>query len=159
MSTGHIGHNCTVGNHVIIANSGLVGGHITIGDRAFVSGCAVIHQFVRIGELAMIGGGCRVTKDVPPFMIVGPQGPFNVNVVGLRRAGYTSEERLELRECFRILYREETFFPRAIERVAEKVRTAPGRRLVEFLQAPSKRGYLRKRRAGDGAREEVDDLT
>ncbi len=159
MATGHIGHNCTVGNHVIIANAGLIGGHITLGDRAFVSGCAVIHQFTRIGELAMIGGGCRVTKDVPPFMIVGPQGPFNVNVVGLRRAGYSSEERLELRECFRILYREETFFPRAIERVAEKVRTAPGRRLVEFLQAPSKRGYLRKRRAGDGAREEVDDLT
>ena len=146
MATAHVGHNCIVGDDVKIANAGMLSGHVEIGRGAFISGLTGIHQFVRIGELTMISGGLRVVKDVPPFMMVGPAGVVGINVVGLRRAGLSSAERLELRECHRILYRGEPYFSQAVERVAQMVRTDPGRRLVEFLRAPSQRGFLRLRR-------------
>ncbi len=149
MSTGHVGHNCVIGDEVKIVNGGLLSGHVQVGDKAFISGGAGVHQFVRIGELAMISGLSRVPKDVPPFMTVAPAGIVGPNVVGLRRAGLTAEERHEIRTCHRVLFCSELHFPEAVERVAKMVRTDPGRRLVEFLQAPSKRGFMRlKRRAG-----------
>jgi UDP-N-acetylglucosamine acyltransferase len=143
MATGHVGHNCEIGDDVIIANAGLASGHVQIGNRAFVSGCALLHQFVRIGELAMIGGGARVPCDVPPFVMVGPNGIIGPNVVGLRRAGIAPQERQEIRAAYKILFRSGLELPKALARVAEMVTTDPGRRLVEFLQAPSKRGLLR----------------
>jgi len=156
MSTGHVGHNCVLGDEVKIANSGLLSGHVRVGNGAFISGNVSIHQFVRIGELAMIGGGVRIPKDVPPFMLVGPQGVVGPNVVGLRRAGLSREERAELRECYRLLYRSGLHFSQAIERVAQLVQTEPGRRLVDFLQAPSRRGFMPLRR-GRRAVEVPDD--
>ncbi len=149
MSTGHVGHNCVLGAGVIIVNGVMLAGHVQVGDRAFISGSAGIHQFVRIGELAILSGLCRVPKDVPPFMLLGPAGVHGLNVVGLRRAGFTNTERLELRQCHRVLYRSGLHFPQAIERVAAMVETEPGRRLAAFLQAPSRRGYMGyKRRHG-----------
>jgi UDP-N-acetylglucosamine acyltransferase len=145
--TAHVGHNCTIGDDAIIA--GLVAGHVEIGPRVFVSGGVVVHQFVRIGELAMIGGGARIGVDLPPFMtaiernrVTGP------NVVGLRRAGLTSEERFELRQCYTLMYREGLTFPQAVERIAALVKTPAGQRLLAFLQAPSKRGFLAGARHG-----------
>jgi UDP-N-acetylglucosamine acyltransferase len=142
MATGHVGHNCIVGDHVIIANSGLLSGHIEVGDRAFISGNASVHQFVRIGELVMIAGGVRAVRDVPPFMMVGPGGIVGPNVVGLRRAGMSSEERMDVRRCYRALYRTDLQFSAAVRHVAEIARTNAGRRIVEFLGAPSKRGFV-----------------
>jgi UDP-N-acetylglucosamine acyltransferase len=143
MATGHVGHNCQIGDDVIIANAGMVSGHVQIGNRAFISGCALLHQFVRVGELAMIGGGSRVPTDVPPYMMVGPDGVIGPNVVGLRRAGFTSRERHEIRVAYKTLFRSGLAFPQALAQVAETVKTDPGRRLVEFLQSPSKRGFMR----------------
>ena len=151
MSTGHVGHNCTVGDRVVIVNGGLLGGHVHVGQRAFISGNAVVHQFVRIGELVMLAGLVRAINDVPPFMMYGPAGVVGPNVVGLRRAGWTSAERLEIRQCHRLLYRSGLHFPQAIERVAELVQTEPGRRLLAFLREPSKRGYAPLRRRGRAA--------
>ncbi len=156
MSTGHIGHNCVIGDHVIVANGALLSGHVEAGPRAFVSGNSVVHQFARIGELAMIAGLARVPKDVPPFMLLGPAGVVGPNVVGLRRAGLTSEERQELRQCYRVLYRSGLHFPEAVQRVADMVRTSPGRRLAEFLHAPSKRGFCGPQQRGRAA---VDEET
>lgn len=148
MATGHVGHNCVIGDDVIIANAGLVSGHVEIGPRAFVSGCAVIHQFVRIGELAMIGGGVRVSTDVPPFMLVTPDGLAGTNVVGLHRAGFTAQQRQELRQAYKTLFRSGLPFARALAQVAETVQTDAGRRLVEFLRTPSRRGIMRFRGRG-----------
>ena len=106
-----------------------------------------MHQFVRVGELSMISG-VRVPSDVPPFMIFGPGGVAGPNVVGQRRAGFTSEEREELRAAYKTLYRSKLLFRDALERVAETVRTDPGRRLVAFLRAPSRRGLARFRGRG-----------
>lgn len=150
MSTAHIGHNCVVGDNVTLANGALLAGHVEVGARAFVSGNVSIHQFSRIGELAMLGGrGHAITKDVPPFMLVDLPGPVGVNVVGLRRAGYSPDERHELRQCHALLYRRRLHFSDAVARVAELVQTDAGRRLAAFLEAPTKRGYqpLRPRRS------------
>ncbi len=146
MSTAHIGHNCVIGNHVIMVNGALLGGHCEVSDRAFLSGGAVLHQFCRVGELAMVGGGCSISMDVLPFMLLRfPDLVAGVNVVGLRRAGFTSDERRELRACHRLLTRGGLPLPAAVEHVAAMVKTAPGRRLLAFLQAPTKRGILLQR--------------
>jgi len=159
MSTGHVGHNCVVGDEVKVTNGALLGGHVEVGHGTFISGNVSVHQFVRIGELAMIAGGIRVIQDVPSYMLVAPAGVVGINVVGLRRAGFGSAERLELRECHRLLYRAGLHFPEAVERVAQLVRTEPGRRLVAFLRAPSRRGFVRLKVHATDEPEDEDDLT
>ena len=156
MATSHAGHNCVIGDGAILVNSVLLSGHVQIGERAILAGGTRVHQFVRIGELAMISG-VRLTTDVPPFMLVGPAGVVGTNVVGLRRAGFSAEERAEIRRAYKTLYRSKLMFREAIEHVVETVRTAPGRRLVEFLRAESRRGYLgfRKRDHDSGEAEQV----
>jgi UDP-N-acetylglucosamine acyltransferase len=144
MATSHVAHNCVVGDRVILIHGAMLGGYAAIGERAIIGGNAGVHQFVRIGELAMIAGYTRTTTDVPPFVMTTPAGIGGLNTLGLRRAGFSSAERLELRECHRLLYRSGLHFPQALERIAQMVATAPGRRLVEFLAAPTKRGYMRR---------------
>jgi UDP-N-acetylglucosamine acyltransferase len=146
MATAHVGHNCVVGDDVKIANSGLLSGHVHVGNGTFISGNAAVHQFVRIGALVMVGGGLRVTQDIPPFMMLGPQGVVGPNVIGLRRAGLSPEERQELRICYHLLYRSDIPFFDAARHVVSVVKTEPGRRLAEFLQERSKRGYMPGRR-------------
>jgi UDP-N-acetylglucosamine acyltransferase len=156
MATSHAGHNCVIGDGALLVNSVLLSGHVQIGERAILAGGTRVHQFVRIGELAMISG-MRLTNDVPPFMLVGPGGVVGTNVVGLRRAGFSAEERAEIRQAYKMLYRSKLMFREAIGQVAETVRTEPGRRLVEFLRAASRRGYLgfRKRGYDSGEAEQV----
>jgi UDP-N-acetylglucosamine acyltransferase len=106
MATSHVAHDCQVGDDVTIANGTALAGFVTVGDRAFISGNVCVHQFARIGRLAMIGGLARVTKDVPPFVTVVETGlVVGLNVVGMRRAGMTSAERLEVKRAYQALYR------------------------------------------------------
>lgn len=144
MVNAHVGHNCQVSDDVVIVNGAVLGGHVSVGPRAFLSGMVGIHQFVRIGELAMIGGMVKVVMDVPPFFTVGGAGEActGVNIVGLRRAGLNPEEREELRDAYRLLYRSGALFRSAVEELAARVKTEPGRRLVEFLRSPSRRGVI-----------------
>jgi UDP-N-acetylglucosamine acyltransferase len=154
MACAHVGHNCVVGEDVKIVNAALLAGHVEVGNAAFISGAAAMHQFCRIGELAMVGGQARIRMDVPPFFTVVHFGTCSgINVVGLRRAGFSSEERNELRRVYHLLYREGLLFSKAVEQAAKVVQTAPGRRLVEFLQAPSRRGICgaREKHAADQA--------
>lgn len=152
MACAHIGHNCSIGDDVTIVNAVLLAGHVKVGNSAFLGGMAGIHQFVRIGELAMIGGQAFIRMDVPPFFTAVRFGECSgINAIGLRRAGFTAEERDELKSAYRMLYRSGRPFTRAVEEIDRKLRTAPGRRLVEFLLEPSKRGITggRQARMGD----------
>lgn len=154
MSNSHVGHNCHVADDVVIVNGAVLGGHVHVGPRAFLSGLAGVHQFVRIGELAMIGGVVKIAMDVPPFFTVGDDGRSctGINTVGLRRAGLGAEVRDELRAAFRLLYRTGMLFRNAVAEVERQVKSDAGKRLVEFLTAPSRRGILpgrvRRREAG-----------
>lgn len=142
MSMAHVGHDCVIGDDVKLANSALLAGHVECADKAFVSGNSGVHQFVRIGELAIIGGGLRVTGDVLPFMMDGPNGIVGPNVVGMRRAGLGAADRQEIRWCHRMLFRSQYTFSEAIDKIAEEVKTEPGTKLVEFLRGPTKRGFM-----------------
>jgi UDP-N-acetylglucosamine acyltransferase len=116
---------------------------VQIDNNAFIGGGAVVHQFCRIGELAMLGGLAGIGMDVPPFFMAVHFGECaGINSVGIKRAGFSTEERQELREAYRLLYRSGMLFSDAVKQVIETAKTSPGRKLAEFLGAPSKRGIL-----------------
>jgi UDP-N-acetylglucosamine acyltransferase len=148
MTSGHIAHNCAIGNHTVIASCALVAGHVEIEDRAFLSGGVVVHQYSKIGRLAMIGGNTRVNLDVPPFFLY---SGFNVeanglNLVGLRRAGFSHERVSALKRAYRILYRSGLKLEEALERIEGEVDDENARHLVAFVRA-SKRGICRPKSA------------
>lgn len=141
MANAHVAHNCRLGDEVKLVNNVLLAGHVRVGAGAFISGGTGIHQFVRIGELAMIGGNSSVTMDVPPYFTAVRLGYCaGVNTVGIRRAGFTPEQRHDVKQAYRILYRSGAPFREAIERLADAVTTDAGRRILAFLREPSRRG-------------------
>jgi UDP-N-acetylglucosamine acyltransferase len=143
----HIAHNCVIGDRVTIINNVLLAGHVHIGDRAVLGGSVGVHQFCRIGEYAMIGGMARLSQDAPPFMTHAPEGGcVGINRVGLRRANFDSATIEELRMLHRHLFRSGRALRNALSDVAEDVHTDAGKRLIAFLSAPSKRGFVRCRR-------------
>lgn len=105
MAFSHVGHDCRIGNDVVLANASLLAGCVTVDDRAFISGAVAIHQFCRIGRLAMIGGGSKITQDALPFIISdgSPGRARAINLVGLKRAGIARPEIDSLKRAFRIL--------------------------------------------------------
>lgn len=106
MAYTHIAHDCSIGDHVILANGVQLGGHVHIDDWAIVGGLTGVHQFERIGKHAMVGAGFRVMKDVPPYTLAGnePLGYSGVNVIGLRRRGFSPEMIERIRDAYRIIY-------------------------------------------------------
>ena len=144
MANSHVAHNCQVGDEVKLANGVLLGGHVEVGDGCFLGGNVVVHQFVRIGTLVMAQGLAATSTDVPPFMLMFRVNTCaGVNVVGIRRAGCTREQRAEVQLAYRILYRSGLRFSDAIEKLADEVKTDVGQRILDFLRAPSQRGFIR----------------
>jgi UDP-N-acetylglucosamine acyltransferase len=140
MAGSHVGHNTAVGDHVILANSALLGGHVTVGDRAFISGNCCVHQFVRIGALVMMQGGAVVSQDIPPFCIAYAMNTLcGLNVVGLRRAGWSSAQRLELRRLYQALFRSGQNLRVAVTAARATFSRAEAKQLLDFI-ATSKRG-------------------
>ena len=141
MAHSHVGHNSQVGNHVIIVNGALLAGHVTVQDRAFISGNCMLHQFTRVGTLALMQGGSGISKDLPPFTIAkGNNGICGLNIIGLRRAGFTSEERLELKELYHLLFRGGKRFSMALAEAETRARSERAKTLVGFLKE-GKRGF------------------
>jgi UDP-N-acetylglucosamine acyltransferase len=140
MANAHVAHNCILGNHVILANGVLLGGHATVGDRAFLSGHCLVHQFTRVGMLALMRGGSRISKDLPPFAIANNANTMcGLNIIGLRRAGYTPQQRLELKKLYHDLFRSHTRFVESL--AAARVHyTSDVTRLVIDFSAAAKRG-------------------
>ncbi|MGH7950759.1 MAG: acyl-ACP--UDP-N-acetylglucosamine O-acyltransferase [Limisphaerales bacterium] len=140
MANSHVGHNCQIGDHVILANGALLGGHVTIQDRAFISGNCLVHQFTRVGALALMRGGAAISKDLPPFTIALRENELcGLNVIGLRRAGFSAEERLELKRLYQLLFRGGKNLRIAIDDARKNFSSAPAKMLLEFV-AGAKRG-------------------
>lgn len=145
MTSGHIAHNCRIGNNTVIASCALVAGHVDVEDQAFISGGVVIHQYSKIGRLAMIGGNSRVNLDVPPFFLytdfnVRPKG---LNLVGLKRAGLSREQIDALKAAYKILYRSGLKLKDALTRITAELKTEHTRHLVKFIEN-SERGICRE---------------
>ena len=140
MAHSHVAHNCRLGDQVIMANGALLGGYVSIDDRAFISGNCLVHQFVRVGTLALMQGGSAISKDLPPFTVArGDNGICGLNTVGLRRAGVSPDQRLELKQLYHLLFRQGLSLSAAVA-AGRKQFTSPGARIMlEFLSA-SKRG-------------------
>ena len=145
MTSGHIAHDCRIGNNTVIASCVLVAGYVEVEDQAFISGPLGIHQFSKIGRLAMIGGMTRVNQDAPPFfMYVGsPMEPKGLNLVGLRRAGFGVEEIRRLKTAYTLLYRSGLSLSSALERIEAEVPSETTAHLVAFIRR-SKRGICRE---------------
>jgi UDP-N-acetylglucosamine acyltransferase len=145
MTSGHIAHNCVIGNNCVIASCALVAGHVHVEDQAFISGGVVIHQYSKIGRLAMVGGNSRVNLDLPPFFLYTDFNarPNSLNVVGLKRAGFTSEEIGALKSAYRMLYRSGLKLKDALARISSELNTEHTRHLVTFIES-SDRGICRE---------------
>ena len=145
MVSAHLGHNAQVGSRTTFANLATLGGYCTVEDEAVLSGMVVAHQFTRVGRLAMVGGLSKVVKDVPPYMLcMGERAAvYGLNVVGLRRAGFSPEIRKEIKRAYRLLYREGLNIPHALEAIERECTSSEVKALVVFVRS-SKRGICAK---------------
>lgn len=145
MAHSHVGHNCLIRDHVIMANGALLAGHVEIDERVFVSGNCLVHQFVRVGRLALMQGGSAISQDLPPYCIAtGDNGICGLNSIGLRRNGMGPTERAELKQLYRQLFRGEADLSTAVTAADGQFHSAAAQCLLKFV-ADSTRGVCRHR--------------
>lgn len=143
MTGAHVGHDCQVGDRVIMANCSALGGHCEIGDDVIIGGLTGIHQFVRIGQGAIVGGVSRVIHDVIPHGLVqGPDAALEgLNLIGLKRRGMPRADIQALRAALRQLAAGEGAFAQRAEALRD-ADSAPVRELAAFILADSSRAFL-----------------
>ena len=142
MACCHVAHDCQIGNDCVLANYVGLSGHVTIEDRAVIGGLSGVHQYARIGYLSMIGGCSKVNQDVPPFSLVdgNPATLRGLNIVGLKRADFSSEIQRSLHHAFKILFNSGLNRSNAVTQVKEQLNGLPEiHQVIEFIQT-SKRG-------------------
>ena len=150
MTGAHVGHNCALGNNVVIANNCLLAGHVRVDDGAFLGGGSTFHQHMHVGRLVMVQGSSAFGKDLPPFVVAAERNSvFGINVVGLRRAGFSAQDREEIKAAFKLVYQSGLNVGQALERAATMKFGAPAREFLEFVANAKKRGICPYRR-GDG---------
>lgn len=145
MAYSHVAHDCVLNNYVILGNSTQLAGEVEIDDYAIISGGTLVHQFSRIGGHVMIQGGAKVPKDIPPYVMVGrePITFVGLNVVGLRRRGFTSERINTIQEIYRYLYQSGFNVTQATERIEKELpETEDRNHILEFVRSSS-RGIVR----------------
>ncbi|MDI6839468.1 MAG: acyl-ACP--UDP-N-acetylglucosamine O-acyltransferase [bacterium] len=145
MAYSHIAHNCKIGNGVVIANATQIAGFVEIEDCAFISGLCPVHQFVRIGCYSMIAGGYRVPKDVIPYALAAsdPLKIHGLNLIGLKRHGFSASTIKVLKEAFHILLFSQLNTSQAVERIKRDIHQIPEiMHLIEFIEN-SKRGIVK----------------
>ncbi len=145
MSLVHVGHNSELSARVTLASVVALGGFSVIHEEVFFGGGAMLHQHCRVGKLAMIGGNVRVIQDVPPFLLavdfdVAAKG---LNLVGLRRAGFTREQISALKQAYKLLYRSRLSLKDALDRIEKEVGTPEALEFTRFIRE-SKRGICRE---------------
>jgi len=145
MTSGHIAHNCVIGNHTVIASCALLAGYVEVEDQAFISGGVVVHQYSKIGRLAMIGGNTRINSDVPPFFLYAGHDveAKGLNMIGLKRAGYQLSDISVLKRAYQILYRSGLKLQDALAKIEAEIPTPDTLHLVAFIRR-SERGICRE---------------
>jgi len=149
MAYSHVAHDCVIGDNVILANSVNLAGHVEVEDFAIIGGIVPIHQFVRIGRHSMIGGGLRVPKDVPPYILAAgaPLRYFGINAIGLRRRGFSAETRAAIKRAYQILFQSSLNTGQAVERIRSELGAVEEVRIILDFIAKSRRGLLPGNRA------------
>lgn len=145
MENCHIGHDSVVGSGCIIGNSTKIAGEVVIADNAILSACVLVHQFSNIGSYVMIQGGSRINKDIPPYVIIGrePAKYCGLNIVGLRRRGFSNESINSIRGAYRHIYESGTIVSKAVERIKEEGNMTPEvEYIINFIEKISERGII-----------------
>lgn len=146
----HVGHDCVVGNGVIMSNAATLAGHVEIGDSAIISGLVAIHQFVRIGRFAMISGGAMVVLDIPPFCQA--QGDraklFGLNIVGLKRHGFDEKKISEIKSAYKTIFNSGLTVAEAMDQIDASNPLKEAKEFVDFIKN-SKRGITRPGRSAE----------
>ncbi|MBR2260415.1 MAG: acyl-ACP--UDP-N-acetylglucosamine O-acyltransferase [Paludibacteraceae bacterium] len=145
MAYTHIAHDCVLGNNIIIGNASQIAGEVVIDDWAILSGSVLVHQFSHIGSHVIIQGGSRVGKDVPPYVTAGrdPLIYVGLNMVGLRRRGYTNDQIKDIQDVYRFVYQSGLNTTQAIEKIITEVpETVEKKTIVDFIKS-SQRGIIR----------------
>jgi UDP-N-acetylglucosamine acyltransferase len=156
MAGAHIGHNCLIGNNVVIANNCLLAGHVRVDDGAFLGGGSTFHQFMHIGRLVMVQGSSAFGKDLPPFVIAAERNyVFGVNVVGLRRAGFSAKDRDEIKRAFKLVYLSGLNISQALRKAAPMNLGAPAREFLDFVANAKKRGICPLKRGVERSLHEI----
>lgn len=150
MAGSHVGHDCVVGDDSTLANGAMLGGHVQLGDRCFLGGGCAVHQFVRIGDLVVTQGLSGFSLDVPPYLMgAGINQIVGINAVGLKRAGFSHEKRIGIKEAFRRVFRTPQTLKEILASVRESETDPDVFRFYKFLSQDSKKGLcIRGRKAG-----------
>jgi UDP-N-acetylglucosamine acyltransferase len=138
----HVAHDCQVGDYVVMANNATLGGHVRVGDYAVLGGMCAVHQFVRIGRYAMIGGMSGVENDVIPYgSVMGDRARLSgLNIIGLKRRGFSREDIHNLRTAYRLLFAQEGTMAERLADVAGLYNnSSPVMDLIDFIRADSAR--------------------
>ena len=161
----HVAHDCMVEDGVVLTNGTMLGGHVTVGEKAYIGGAVGVHQFCRIGRLAMIGGCARIIRDVPPFTMIDGDTAMIVglNKVGLRRAGFSAAELVQLKEAYRVIYRHGLTWQEMLDSLRLQFPAGAASEFAQFFQG-GKRGFVQERRTPPGAivrlmRDDADETT
>jgi UDP-N-acetylglucosamine acyltransferase len=145
----HLGHNVTLADNVIITNNCLLAGYVDVGEAAVLGGGSVFHQFMRIGRRAMVAGSSSFNKDIPPFVTANFRNLLvGINVVGLRRGGFSAATRMEIKRAFKLVYRSGVRVREALEQAATSEWGPEAREFFDFIRA-SKRGTCTSNRLAD----------
>lgn len=144
MENMHIAHDCVVGNGCIIGNSTKFAGEVVVDDNAIISATVLIHQFCKIGGYVMIQGGSRTSQDIPPYVMAGkePIRFAGVNLVGLRRRGFSNELIQLIHEAYRLLY-SKGVLAEGIEEIKKNLQITPEIQYIIDFVSTSKRGIIR----------------
>ncbi|MBR7134988.1 MAG: acyl-ACP--UDP-N-acetylglucosamine O-acyltransferase [Bacteroidaceae bacterium] len=145
MENSHIGHDCVIGNGCIIGNSSKIAGEVVIDDNAILSACVLIHQFCHIGGYVMIQGGSRFSMDVPPYIIVGrePARYCGLNIVGLRRRGFSNETITNIRNAYRHINESNNNVSTGVAKIKETIPSSPEiEYILNFIEHESARGII-----------------
>ncbi len=156
MAFSHLAHNVRLGRGVIMANGALCGGYVEVGDMAFLSGNVVVHQFCRVGRLAMLSGNSGISKDLPPYCVTvgcSRNAVGSLNVVGMRRAGVSPEDRKGIKRAFQLLYRSGLNTEQAVRRMKEELPERPAAEFIPFIES-AQRGIC----GGHQSRDHEEDL-
>lgn len=143
MAYTHIAHDCQIGNNVTIANSANIGGHVRIDDWAILGGFSGVHQFCRIGAHSFLGIRAQVTQDILPFVLFADGAPRSINVEGIKRRGYSTEEIDLLKKAYRLIFRQGLKIQEAIQAVIALDGNCVSLKLISEFMADSARGIAR----------------
>lgn len=145
MAYSHVAHDCILGNNLIISNATQLAGEVVIDDNAVIGGGSLVHQFTHIGSYVMIQGGTPVNKDIPPYVMAArtPVSFVGLNIVGLRRRGFTNEQIAQIQEIYRCIFNSDMNMSDALNYIEATIQPSPERDyIVDFIRNSS-RGIIK----------------